>query len=202
MEISQVIQNLELNNFEVYPVKDIKEARLCFMEIFDRLKPSSVSYGDSETFFETDLRSWLNEHATDYIDTFEKGIIFREKIRRMRLALTVDLFITGSNAITEKGQLVNLDMIGNRIGGINFGPKHVVLFVKTEKICTDLETAMDYIRNIVAPRNARRHDDIKTPCKVSGKCEDCGSPTRICNQWLITEKSHPKGRIKIILIDK
>ena len=67
-------------------------------------------------------------------------------------ALLTDLFLTGSNALTQKGQLVNLDMIGNRVGGITFGPKHVVLFIGINKITANLEEAMHRVRTIAAPR--------------------------------------------------
>lgn len=198
--LEQVIKSLEANNFQVVLANDIGGAKEVFKGIYESILPQSVSYGDSETFFSSHLRSWLELQDTQYIDTFETGISTSEQIKRMREALTVDLFITGSNALTEQGQLVNLDMIGNRVGGINFGPKHVVLFIGTSKIKKNLTEAMDYVRNTVAPNNAKRHDSIRTPCKETGTCMGCKSPTRICNQWLITEKSYPVNRIKIILI--
>jgi len=198
MSLNHTIKKLESNSFSVYRVKDIEDSKKVFKDIYDTIKPESVSYGDSETFFLTDLRVWLKKKDIDYIDTFETGISTREKIHRMRMALTVDLFITGSNAVTQDGHLVNLDMIG----GIKFDPKHVVIFVGASKIKSDLQEAMNFIRNTLGPENAKRHDGVKTPCKVIGKCMNCNSPSRICNQWLITEKSYPVNRIKIILIEE
>ena len=117
-----------------------------------------------------------------------------------RQALHADLFLTGTNALTVKGQLVNLDMIGNRTGGILFGPKNVVLFIGINKITDDIEAAMHRIRTIAAPRNAMKHEGFRTPCRKTGVCMDCNSPDRICNVWTITEKCFPAGRIKVILI--
>jgi len=96
---------------------------------------------------------------------------------------------------------VNLDMIGNRIGGLTFGPKEVVVLAGRNKIVPDLEDAMLRIKNYVAPVNAMRLE-MKTPCVKTGRCEDCKSPSRICNTWTITEKAFPKGRVHVILINR
>jgi hypothetical protein len=122
-------------------------------------------------------------------------------LERRRQALLVDLFITGSNAVTETGQLVNLDMFGNRVGAITFGPKHVVVLVGRNKIVTDVDEAMLRIKNYVAPVNTMRLKK-KTPCRKTSYCEECNSPDRICNTWTITEKSFPKGRVKVLLINE
>lgn len=92
-------------------------------------------------------------------------------------------------------------MIGNRIGGITFGPRSVVILAGRNKIVPDLEAAMKRIRNFTAPVNAMRLDK-KTPCCKTSHCEDCKSPDRICNTWTITEKSFPKGRVKVVLINE
>jgi len=113
----------------------------------------------------------------------------------------VDLFITGTNAVTETGKLVNLDMYGNRVAAITFGPRNVVICVGRNKIVADIEDAMFRIEDYAAPANAMRLDK-KTPCVEDSRCSDCSSPDRICNTWTITEKSFPKGRVKIILINE
>jgi hypothetical protein len=122
-------------------------------------------------------------------------------LERRRQALLVDLFITGTNAITESGQLVNLDMIGNRIGALTFGPKWVIILVGRNKLVANLDDAMYRIKNYVAPANSMRLDK-KTPCVKTSFCEACQSPDRICNTWTITEKSFPKGRVKVVLINE
>ena len=122
-------------------------------------------------------------------------------MERRRKALLTDLFFTGTNALIDSGMLVNLDMIGNRVGGITFGPKYVVIMVGRNKIVTNLDEAMNRIKNIAAPANAIRHAQ-KTPCVKTSYCMDCKSPDRICNIWTIHEKSYPKGRIKVILINR
>jgi hypothetical protein len=137
----------------------------------------------------------------EILDTYDKSLTPEQSTELRRRALLVDLFLTGTNAVTEEGQLVNLDMTGNRVGAINFGPKHVILMIGRNKIVSDLDEAMHRIKDYAAPTNAMRLDK-KTPCVKTSYCEECKSPDRICNVWTITEKSYPKGRIKIVLINQ
>jgi len=122
-------------------------------------------------------------------------------MEKRRAALLVDLFIMGTNAITQEGELVNLDMIGNRVGGLIFGPKNVVILVGRNKIVPDLEAAMGRIKNYVAPINTKRLGK-KTPCVKTSYCEECQSEERICNAWTIIQKSFPKKRVKVVLINE
>ncbi|HQB40051.1 MAG TPA: lactate utilization protein, partial [Deltaproteobacteria bacterium] len=172
-----------------------------FDQVLPQLTVKTVSWGDSMTMKATGVLNELEKQdGIEIIRTFEKDVAWKELIERRRQALLCDLFLTGSNAVTEDGRLVNLDMIGNRTGGISFGPRKVVLFIGRNKITRDLESAIDRVRNIAAPLNAKRHD-FQTPCAKTGRCHNCSSPQRICNSWSIIDKCYPKGRIKIILIN-
>jgi len=106
-----------------------------------------------------------------------------------------------TNALTETGILVNLDGWGNRVAGLTYGPKYVIVTVGRNKIVPDLDSAMYRIKNYAAPVNAMRFN-TKTPCVKTSFCKDCKSQDRICSTWTITEKSFPKGRIKVILINE
>jgi len=204
IDLQKVIKQLELNNFEVFLTENTLTARDVFEnKILKGMKLSSVSYADSITMHQTGILDLLrNMDSLEFIDTFNQDDSWKEQIIKRKKALTVDLFVTGTNALTENGQLVNLDMIGNRVAPLAFGPRHVVLFIGTNKIVKNLDEAFNRIRTISAPLNAKRHENLKTPCQKTGICHDCKSPQRICNTWTITEKSYPKNRIKIILIDQ
>jgi len=204
IDINKIIKQLEINNFEVFLAKNIQSAKDIFENnILKQLKFSSVSFGDSITMRKTGILDVLrNKDSIEFIDTFDESDSWKDQINKRKKALTADLFLTGTNAITKKGQLVNLDMIGNRVAPLAFGPRNVVLFIGKNKIVNDLDEAMNRIRTISAPLNAKRHEDLKTPCQKTGICCDCKSPQRICNTWTITEKSYPKNRVKIILIDE
>jgi L-lactate utilization protein LutB len=201
--LSNLKKALEENNFEVFVADNATQAsKIVQEEILPKIRAKSVSWGGSMTFIATGLYSSIKGSPNlEVIDTFNKNLSGEEKMELRRRSLLVDIFITGTNAVTEMGQLVNLDMIGNRIGGITFGPKHVVILVGRNKIVSDLEDAMYRIKNYVAPTNAMRLDK-KTPCVKTSHCEECKSPDRICNTWTITEKSFPKGRIKVVLINE
>jgi L-lactate utilization protein LutB len=194
---------LESNNFDVYLAENKQEACKTVLEdIMPKLNAKTLSWGGSMTFIASGLYHQLKANPDlDVLDTFDKKIPADEMIERRRQALLVDLFITGTNAITETGQLVNLDMIGNRICALTFGPKWVIILVGRNKIVADLDEAMFRIKNYVAPVNSMRLDK-KTPCLKTSYCQECKSPDRICNTWTITEKSFPKERVKIVLINE
>ena len=203
-QLKQTIRQLELNNFEVHLAFDAEEAYGVFKDtILSKLDVKTASYGDSLTLKKTGVLDLLrNDEKITFIETFDKEASREQNIENRRQALHTDLFVTGTNAITEAGQLVNLDMVGNRIGGITFGPKNVVLFVGVNKIVENLDAAFKRIRTIAAPMNMKAHEGLNTPCQKTGECHNCHSEHRICNTWTITEKSYPKKRVKIILIDE
>ena len=194
---------LDANNFETFIVENTDEAKSIVLEkIIPKIAPKSVSWGGSLTFVATGLYDVLkNNNDLNVLDTYDKTLSPEESLERRRQSLLVDLFIAGSNAVTETGQLVNLDMIGNRVGALTFGPKNVIILVGRNKIVPDLDEAMFRIKNYAAPVNTMRLDK-KTPCAKTSFCGDCKSPDRICNTWTITEKSFPKGRVKVILINQ
>jgi len=201
--LQQCQASLTANGFEVYPARDAEQARqIFFAEILPTVKTGTVSWADSMTMKATGvLDELLADPGIDMIKTFDPEAPREEIIERRRQALLTDLFLTGTNAVTACGKLVNLDMIGNRTGAISFGPKKVVLFVGQNKLVPDLAGAFDRIRNHAAPLNAKRHN-FPTPCAKTGRCHDCNSPKRICNTWGIVDKCFPVGRIKVVLIEQ
>ena len=201
--LADLKEALEGNNFEVFLANDAGEAKTIVLEeIIPKTKAKTVSWGGSMTFVNTGLYNALKNHPKfTILDTFEKELPSEEMLERRRQALLVDLFVTGTNAVTEAGQLVNLDMVGNRIAALTFGPKSVIVLIGRNKIVSDLDDAMYRIKNYTAPTNVMRLDK-KTPCSKTSYCEECKSPDRICNTWTITEKSFPKGRVKVILINE
>ena len=194
---------LEKNNFEAFIAQTPAEAgQIVINQILPEIDVKRVSYGDSLTLFDSGVLEYFKKNSKiTLIDTFDKKASRQEIIERRRNALLTDLFFSGTNAVVEFGALVNLDMTGNRVGGMVFGPKWVVIMVGRNKIVSDLEQAMHRIKNLAAPANAIRHQQ-KTPCVKTSYCMDCNSPARICNIWAIHEKSYPKGIIKVILINR
>ena len=203
IRLGNLKEALESNNFEVFLADNADEAKKIVIEqIIPKTGAKSVSWGGSLTLVATGLYQTLKDGSgMKVLDTFDKSLSPEESWERRRQSLLVDLFLTGTNAVTESGQLVNLDMFGNRIGAITFGPKHVVILMGRNKLAVDLDEAMFRVKNYAAPINSMRLDK-KTPCVKTSHCEECKSPDRICNTWTITEKSFPKGRVKVVLINQ
>ncbi len=203
LRLNDLKESLEGNHFNVVIVDNPASAKEQVLnDIIPKLDVQSVSWGGSMTFIATGLYDALKSRSDfTILDTFDKQLSAEASLERRRQSLLADLYLTGTNAVTEKGQLVNLDMIGNRTGAIAFGPKHVIVFVGRNKIVADLEDAFYRIKNYAAPTNVMRLDK-KNPCLKTSTCQDCNSPERICNTWSIMEKSFPKGRITVILINE
>jgi L-lactate utilization protein LutB len=196
-------KTLEKNEFMVHLADDGAEAcDIVLNTILPATAAKSISWGGSVTFTSLGLYDTLKGRGDlQVIDTFDRECSHEERLERRRRALLVDLFITGTNVLTDTGKLVNLDMIGNRIGALTFGPRQVVILVGRNKIVADVDEAMVRIKTYVAPANALRLQ-MKTPCVKTGYCEECESRERICNTWTITEKSYPRHRIHIVLINQ
>ncbi len=203
LKLESVKENLEKNRFKVFIAPNAKAAKeIAINDIIPGLDIKTVSWGGSMSFVATGLFHELKDNPDlEVLNTFNQKLTPEQMLELRRQSLMVDLFITGTNAVTQDGHLVNLDMVGNRVAAIMWGPKHVLLIIGRNKICEDLEEAMLRIKNYAAVVNTMNLDK-KTPCVKTGTCQDCSSPDRICNYWTITEKSFIKERIKIILVNE
>ena len=123
-----------------------------------------------------------------------------ERYEAMRNAFLCDHYLTSVNAISEDGQLVNVDGNGNRVAAIAFGPRQVIVVAGMNKVAKTLEDAVVRARTVASPINAQRVPNIKTPCKTTGACENCISADCICTYVVTTRISRPAGRIKVVLI--
>jgi L-lactate utilization protein LutB len=124
-----------------------------------------------------------------------------EVMELRRSQLTSDVFLASSNAITEDGQLVNVDGMGNRVAAMIFGPSKVILVCGQNKVVPNLEAALDRIHNVAAPQNAKRLN-TGTPCGATGQCNDCNSPERMCRVTTIIERCPHKTDLKVILVQE
>lgn len=191
------------NNFEVFIAEDAGHAKKIFLEeIIPACKPETISRGGSVTANEVEIDEAIQTlENIKYLNPNDPRLPQEERLNYRRMGLLTDLYITGTNAVTEEGMLVNLDMIGNRVGGLTYGPKNVVVFAGRNKIVEDFDDAVRRIKTFAAPVNAIRLNK-KTPCVETLECQECQVSDRICNTWVITEKSYPKGRVKIVLVNK
>lgn len=67
-----------------------------------------------------------------------------------------DVFLTSSNAITEDGELVNIDGSGNRLAAMCWSRGDRIYVISMNKLCADIPAALKRIYDKVAPTNAER----------------------------------------------
>ncbi len=203
IRLADLAESLEENNFEAVVVSSVSEAGQYIIDkVVPECKPQSVAFGGSMTLVSSGVVDQLNKNKSlKVISPNAPGISDEEKYELRRQGLLADLYLTGTNAVTANGELINLDMIGNRIAALTFGPKKVVVLMGRNKLVPDVESAMIRIKEFTAPANSMRLD-FKTPCVKTAGCMDCKGSQRICNTWTITEKSFPKKRVTVILINE
>lgn len=193
--IEDTIKALQKNNFKARFFEDSDTAIKTLLE--EIKKTDKVGIGGSMSVTELGLPQMLlkrgNEVFFHWLETTPEGM---DNARKN--ASKADVYLTSTNALTEKGQLVNIDGTGNRVTSMIFGPKKVYIICGINKLVENLDKAMERIKDN-AYKNARRLN-LKTPCAVTGKCNDCDSPQRMCNVTTIIEKKPSKIEIDIIII--
>lgn len=178
-EITSVIRNLQSNRFEpVEYVETATEARALLLSWIP--VEAKVGMGGSTSLMQ--LGVW---------ETLRK----RGQLTRSR----PDIYLTGCNAITRDGKLVNTDMTGNRVSSMIFGPKQVIVVAGMNKVVEDVPSALVRIKTVIAPTIAQ-NAGLKTPCTVEGRCTDCKSPFRVCAVTTIIEAKPRLTRISILLV--
>jgi hypothetical protein len=208
------IKNLQKRNINARCFASRKEALNAVLEMIPQ--GATVARGDSITVDRIGIIPELirgNQHTVIdpfqwdedgyYIDTAED----REQMQRE--AFFADVFLSGINAITMDGKLVNVDGLGNRVAAIIYRPRKVILVAGVNKIVKDVDEAMARIRQVAAPMNARRHylkhhyDEMEDlPCVKTGRCLDCTHDWKICCFTVIIDGAAltEKGRLNVVLV--
>ena len=194
---SQVLlKNLRSRHFEAYYCASREEALAKALELIP--KGAVVGWGGAASAQQIGLMEALNAGEYRTIDR-DKVTTPEARVQAMKQCLTADVFITGANALSLDGQMVNIDGNGNRVAAIVYGPDSVLVIAGMNKVMDTLEDAVTRARTVAAPMNKQRFP-AQTPCEVTGSCADCKSDGCICNQILITRNCNPAGRIKVILV--
>jgi hypothetical protein len=188
---------LENNNYEVFVEEDSENMIERVIKLID--KESTVSFGGSMTLIDSGLLDRLRNENVVLLDRYKEELTKEDINRLYRETFFSDYYLTSSNAITENGELVNLDGNGNRVAAMIFGPKKVIIIAGYNKIVKNIDEAYERVREYAAPVNAKRLNK-KTPCGLDAQCYDCASPERICNHYVITYRQNVKGRAVVILV--
>ena len=198
-QIRCLIETLAANNISAVYVDDRLKA---FEKVMSMIPEGSVvGFGDSVTVREIGVVEALERGNYTFLDPWRPGISVEESIRVRKRALTSDLFVTGANALTLDGKIVNMDALGNRVAPMLFGPDRVIMVVGINKIVDNLGEALDRIREVAAPLNVERHPnfDPMPPCGATGVCSDCSSEWRICNKTVIIEREFNNRKYRPVL---
>lgn len=197
-EIQKVVDALTANNIECIFVQKKEDALAKALAMIP--EGSTVGLGGSVTVEQIGLLEKLRSGKYTLYDQYAPGLDMPENMKRRKQGLTAQYFVTGTNAITSDGQLVNVDGLGNRVAAQAFGPEKVILVAGKNKIVKDVHEAFDRLEKIAAPINAKRVNAM-SPCADTGVCIDCDSPARICNIYTIIRRMMIPGRITLILVN-
>lgn len=196
-KIDRTIKNLKKRNMEGFFVEDRSELMIILKGLID--EKSTVGVGDSMTLFETGVIDFLRNGDYVFLDKYRDGITSEEKKEIYLQNFSANTFMCSTNALTEDGELYNIDGNGSRVAPMLYGPKQVILVIGINKIVKDIEEAEKRVRNYAAPIDAKRLNK-DTPCTTLGYCVDCKSPNRICNDFTIIRGQFIKNRIKVIIV--
>ncbi len=205
--IKKTIENLKKNNINSYYIETKEEIATLIESLVP--KGSSVAVGGSVTLNETGVLELLRNGNYNFYDRYAEGLT-AEEIREVFIkSMDVDAYFSSSNAVTQDGELYNVDGNANRVAAISFGPKKVYIIVGVNKIVANLDEAVERVKTIAAPKNAQRLN-CKTYCFAKGHCVDkeyamgkgCDSPDRICRHFLVTAKQKDAGRINVIFVNE
>jgi len=193
--VETVIKSLKRNRFRVEHVESIASATKAVLEMIPL--NAKVGVPGTTTVRQLGIVGLLRKRGTNVLDLAQVKESLRGEL--MRQLLRCDILLASTNALTLDGKLVNIDLYGNRVAGMIFGPKRVLLVIGINKIVRDVDEAVKRIKNVIAPYHAMARGS-KTPCTTTGHCSDCNSPERICNVTTIIEKKPWSTDMAILLV--
>lgn len=198
-KIQTAVKALNRHGFKAEFIADCESAKKL---ILGRIPGDArVGIPGSKTIRQLGLDQALRERGQTTYDHWLAGLSAEEVLKMRKAQLTCDVLLSSANAITESGEIYNMDGVGNRIAPMIFGPALVLIVVGKNKIVPDLESARERLRKIAAPQRAAELN-LKLSCVQSGECYDCNSPARICRAELILHRAPSLTRIEVYIIDK
>lgn len=202
-KIEKTIRNLRKNNMEVFYAEKKENVKDIVKSLIN--DSDTVAVGGSVTLEECEIIDYLRCGKFKFLDRYEKGLSSEEINEIFIKSFGADVYLSGTNAVTEDGYLYNADGNSNRVAAICFGPKSVIIIAGINKIVKDVREAEKRVKMIAAPKNCERLS-MNTYCAKTGSCAGkdmfggCKSPDRICCNYVLSGYQRKKNRIKIILV--
>ena len=208
-QILKTIEALKKNNMNALYIER-QEDIVPFLEKEVLFEGATITAGGSVSLNESGVWALLNSGKYNFLDRNREGITAEEKQYVFKTAIGGDFYFCSSNAVTEKGELINVDGFSNRISSIAFGPQKVVMIVGINKIVENATEGLLRVKKIAAPKNCVRLG-INNPCAKLGHCvsllksdnpdftDGCSAERRICANYLISGRQQVKDRITVII---
>ena len=200
-QIEQVLSALQARHITGIFAEDASEANRYILSLIP--SDATVGIGDSTSMRQLGTLNVLRERGVRILNPFDPKREdmdiqeYRQERERIRKETTLsDVFLTGTNALTQDGRLVNVDAVGNRVAGMFWGHPLSIIIAGRNKICRDLDEAFHRIRHIIAPNHFKIRASLggrkrETPCVVTGECHDCRAKDRGCNIFTVIESKPP-----------
>ncbi len=207
-KIEKTMEALRKNNMQAFFAENKEKAK----EIVSQLLPEgcTVSHGGSVTLSQTGIRDMLKSGKYNYLDRSAEGLTRAQVLEIYKKSLLADVYLSSSNAVTENGELYNVDGNSNRVAAMLYGPDSVIVVVGYNKIVPDIKDAVKRVKTKAAPPNTVRLN-CATPCAKTGECislkkedsfacDGCRSEQRICCNFVVMAQQRIKDRIKVIIV--
>ena len=196
MNFDHLREKLEKNGFAVSVFATGEEAAAY---LNDQIDQRTVGMGGSMTIAELGLRESLSRHNV----VFSHGFTPAPPAQVQQLAAGAEIYLLSANGIAgDTGEILNIDGTGNRVSSSLYGHRKVYLLAGRNKISPNFHSALQRVRNVVAPKNAQRLGR-KTPCAARGdRCYDCDSPERICRGLVVLYKKMGSMDMEVVLVDQ
>lgn len=196
-KFEKIKENFRLRNIEVEWFENLEEVKAHILDIIPTV--ATIGIGHSATLQRMNITSSLLERGNIVYD--KEMAKSKEECKEIkRKALITDWYITGSNAISVDGRIVNVDHSGNRVAAISYGPDRVIIVAGVNKVVDTLDEAIKRVKNVASPLNAKRAG-FNPPCVSLNKCVDCTSKERVCNSLSIIEGQADCNRIKMFIVN-
>ncbi len=197
-KIKTLTENLNRRNIATHYFETLEEAKNKILDIIP--KDSTIGIGNSKTLKEMGISGTLSGRGNIVYDkTLAKT---KEAMKLMKKqALLTDWYISGTNAISMDGYIVNIDHSGNRVAAMIYGPDNVIIVIGTNKIVNTLEDAMHRARYHSVPLNAKRAG-YNPPCLELKKCVDCNPEHRVCFNIVTIEGQYEPDRMQVFIVNE
>ena len=195
MDFERIKKNYILRGYDFSFCQTVEEAVSLIQSLIP--KGASIGFGGSETVKEMGLLSTLPDRTLLHRDLFPP----EEKQAILQKMHDADWYVSSANAMTEEGDIVNIDGRGNRVGEIVNGPKRILIVAGTNKLVSDVAEGIERARNVASPKNCRRLKK-DTPCAKLDKCCHCNSKDTICNATVILHHPMSGSQVHVVLINK